>query len=224
MTKKSSVAVAVESQFVNPTSVKDFAVRQSQNTLQGKALAYWFDSQFPSYPEGFGKGEVNALELAEGYMLTYATTPKGKTKEYGYIQVASGQKHFVEVVEGLTDKPKETMKIGVHYAMSMTGQAFGALRTSEPDKHAIIKEIREGFQKYVSNCKSKLEANLREVRNEKAGIKKEKAPIKAFKAKMTDIFADAKKSITSAIARGDDTADKAKFDRAVKAFWTEYNK
>ena len=144
-----------------PTSLKDFGVRQSSQVLLGKSLAKWFINTYPDFPVGFQKGD-DALkkELYEGYQTTYATTDGGRTKEYGYIEV-NGAKHFVEITPDMTTKPKAVEKIGVHYAMSLTGQAYGAIEDKE--RKEVIGKYRTGFSKFASNSFGKLVSNINEV-------------------------------------------------------------
>jgi hypothetical protein len=106
MPKSSSGSVAQFATFYEPTSLKDFAVRQSSQVLLGKDLAKWFINTYPDFPKGFEKGD-DALkkELYEGYQVTYSSTDGGRVKEYGYVEV-NGSKHFVEVTPDMVAKPK----------------------------------------------------------------------------------------------------------------------
>jgi hypothetical protein len=216
--KKSSIAVAVSGQFNEPTSLKDFAVRQSSQVLLGRDLAKWFINTYPDFPKGFEKGD-DALkkELYEGYQTTYASTDGGRVKEFGYVEV-NGSKHFVEVTPDMVTKPKAIEKIGVHYAMSLTGQAFGALEDKE--KKEVIGKIRKGFSKYASNCFGKLLSNINEVQNE--GKKRERKPTQDFIKRVEHALSELDKSVKVALERGDTTAHTDAHKQATKAYIAKY--
>ena len=216
--KKSSIAVAVSGQFVQPTSLKDFAVRQSSQVLLGKDLAKWFINTYPDFPVGFQKGD-DALkkELYEGYQTTFATTDGGRTREYGYVEV-NGSKHFVEITPDMKVKPKAVEKIGVHYAMRLTGQAFGALEDKE--RKAVIGGFRTGFSKYASNCFNKLVSNINEVQNE--GKPRERKATEDFIIRIAKALHDFDKSVGVAHERGDTTAHKDAHKQATKAYIDTY--
>jgi hypothetical protein len=218
MKQSSKVAVATYATFYEPTSLKDFAVRQSSQVLLGKDLAKWFIHTYPDFPKGFEKGD-DALkkELYEGYQVTYANTDGGRVKEFGYVEV-NGSKHFVEVTPDMVTKPKAVEKIGVHYAMSLTGQAFGALEDKE--KKEVIGKIRKGFSKYASNCFGKLLSNINEVQNE--GKKRERKPTQDFIKRVEHALSELDKSVKVALERGDTTAHTEAHKQATKAYIAKY--
>lgn len=216
--KKSSIAVATFATFNEPTSLKDFAVRQSSQVLLGRDLAKWFINTYPDFPKGFEKGD-DALkkELYEGYQTTFANTDGGRTKEFGYVEV-NGSKHFVEITPDMVSKPKAVEKIGVHYAMSLTGQAFGALEDKE--KKEVIGKYRTNFSKYASNCYKKLVGNINEVLNE--GKPRERKPTDDFIIRVEKALTDLDKSVGVALERGDTTAHKEAHKLATKAYIAKY--
>lgn len=218
--KKLSNAVAVTTfaTFNEPTSLKDFAVRQSSQVLLGRDLAKWFINTYPDFPKGFEKGD-DALkkELYEGYMTTFANTDGGRTKEFGYVEM-NGSKHFVEITQDMTTKPKAVEKIGVHYAMSLTGQAFGALEDKE--KKEVIGGYRKRFSKYASNCFSKLLSNINEVQNE--GKPRERKATEDFVIRVAKALTDLDKSVRVALERGDTTAHTEAHKQATKAYLAKY--
>ena len=218
MPKTSSGSVAQFATFYEPTSLKDFAVRQSSQVLLGKDLAKWFIHTYPDFPKGFEKGD-DALkkELFEGYQVTYANTDGGRVREYGYVEV-NGSKHFVEVTPDMATKPKAVEKIGVHYAMSLTGQAFGAMEDKE--KKEVIGKIRKGFSKYASNCFGKLLSNINEVQNE--GKPRERKATEDFIKRVEVALGKFDKSVGVALERGDTTAHKEAHKLATKAYLAKY--
>jgi len=213
-----AVAVSTYATFNEPTSLKDFAVRQSSQVLLGRDLAKWFINTYPDFPKGFEKGD-DALkkELYEGYQTTFANTDGGRTKEFGYVEV-NGSKHFVEITPDMVSKPKAVEKIGVHYAMSLTGQAFGALEDKE--KKEVIGKYRTNFSKYASNCYKKLVGNINEVLNE--GKPRERKATEDFIIRIEKALHDFDKSVGVALERGDTTAHKEAHKLATKAYIAKY--
>jgi hypothetical protein len=218
MPKTSSGSVAQFATFYEPTSLKDFAVRQSSQVLLGKDLAKWFIHTYPDFPKGFEKGD-DALkkELFEGYQVTYANTDGGRVKEYGYVEI-NGSKHYVQITPDMEQKPKEVEKIGVHYAMSLTGQAFGAMEDKE--KKEVIGKVRKGFSKYASNCYSKLLSNITEVQNE--GKPRERKATEDFIKRVEVALSNFDKAVGVALLRGDTTAHKDAHKQATKAYLNKY--
>lgn len=217
-TQKTAIAQAINEQV--PSSLKQFGTMQSGQVVQGKKLAQWFINTYPDFPKGFQKGDDDLKkELYEGYMTTYSTLDGGRVKEYGFVEV-NGSKHFVEVTPDMTTKPKAIEKIGVYYAMSLTGQAFGALANSEPDKYKIIKDYRTGFQKFASNSFKKLMTNIREIQNE--GKAKEHRVNKLFLTRVTDFLSELTKSVKVAEQRSDETANPEAHAKAMQAYITTY--
>jgi hypothetical protein len=218
MPKTSSGSVAQFATVNEPTSLKDFAVRQSSQVLLGRDLAKWFIHTYPDFPKGFEKGD-DALkkELYEGYQVTYSSTDGGRVKEYGYVEV-NGSKHFVEVTPDMVAKPKAIEKIGVHYAMSLTGQAFGAMEDKE--KKEVIGKVRKGFSKYASNCLGKLLSNINEIKND--GKKKSRAPTSDFIIRIEKALSEFDKAVGVALERGDTTAHKDAHKQATKAYLNKY--
>ena len=216
--KQSSKAVTEFATFYEPTSLKDFAVRQSSQVLLGKDLAKWFIHTYPDFPKGFEKGD-DALkkELYEGYQVTYANTDGGRVKEYGYVEM-NGSKHYVQITPDMEQKPKEVEKIGVHYAMSLTGQAFGAMEDKE--KKEVVGKIRKGFSKYASNCFGKLLSNINEVQNE--GKPRERKATEDFIKRVEVALGKFDKSVGVALERGDTTAHKEAHKQATKAYLDKY--
>ena len=129
--------------------------------------------------------------------------------------------------EMLSHKKAEKFSLDVHTAFAYTQQAFGTLKNEDPLRHSLIKEIRDKFNKYVSNRIGDLKRDARKIYNEENGIARERSA--------TLLFADwlivgpkgsPEKSALSLIrqrcinakAKGDETADVEKLDKALSAF------
>lgn len=129
----------------------------------------------------------------------------------------------------LSHKKAEKFMLNVHTAFGYTQQAFGALKTEEPLKHQLIGELRTKFNKYVSNRIRDLNGYAKKIYNEENGIVRERTPTALFTEWL--MGADDKSALSvmrqrciNAKAKGDETADIAKLDKAIAAFKTAMNK
>lgn len=151
--------------------------------------------------------------------------------EYGYVEI-NGAKQFVclyQVTNGavvidnakLKEKCANVMRIDSDHASSYTGQQFGALKKEDLDKYKVFGEWRKAGSKYLSNVKGKITSAIKDLENPE---NKTRSAVADFAVWFKEELATAKKRCkTSKDARGDDTANPDKFDKAVTAFWKEYN-
>ena len=100
--------------------------------------------------------------------------------------------------------------------MGYTPQAFGALRTSNPQLHGLIKADRDAVSKYCSNRLNDLKKAIKSIKNE--GKPRERGATKTFAQTIKDTMADLKKKCTNAKARGDDTANEKQLVLAISEF------
>ena len=119
-------------------------------------------------------------------------------------------------------KVSETVNIGVEYAFSMSQQEVGALKENEPQRHAIITEIRNRCNAYCSNAFGTLFVKVKQLQRERNGESKTRQQALAFNAWIEKTLDDMKSRVVTAEARGDATADKKRLNDAVIAFKTKY--
>lgn len=167
--------------------------------------------------------EVRA-ELKQGYALRW--NEENPTR---YFVAADG--NWVECMsddEMMSHKKADKFILDVHVAFGYTQQAFGALKTEEPLKHSLIKEVRDKFNKYCSNRINDLKAQAKKIYNEQNGIERQRAPVALFHDwVMTgdkSALAVMRQRCVNAKSKGDETADLAKLDKALAAFKTAWNK
>jgi len=141
-------------------------------------------------------------ELDEGFMLRYSETHKPKT--------------FSRIDGNLVEnsKGKEKIEVSIFYAMSFTPQAFGALRSEDPQLHALIKVWRDAWSKYRSNRHGDLK---REVRRLIDGPQT-RSPTKAFSEVVNDVLDNLVTRCKNSKARGDETANLDLLNRQIVAF------
>jgi hypothetical protein len=80
-----------------------------------------------------------ATEMDEGLALRFSEIRPAKV----YSRIDG---NLVESAKG-----KDKIEVTVFYAMSFTPQAFGAMRSEDPQLHGIIKGWRDAWSKYRSN-------------------------------------------------------------------------
>jgi hypothetical protein len=108
--------------------------------------------------------EIKA-ELRDGYMLRWNEI----NPEVTYVAI-EGQWVKESEFKGKIPAKAERMTVNVYSAFSYTQQAFGALKTEAPQKHAILGEIRTKFNKFVSNCLNDLKRDAKKIYNADNGI------------------------------------------------------
>lgn len=163
-------------------------------------------------------------ELKQGYALRW--NEENPTR---YFVAADG--NWVECKseeEMKSHKKADKFILDVHVAFGYTQQAFGALKTEEPLKHSLIKEVRDKFNKYCSNRINDLKAQAKKIYNEQNGIQRERAPVALFNDWVLtgdkSALATIRQRCINAKAKGDETADLAKLDKALAAFKTAWIK
>ena len=164
-------------------------------------------------------------ELREGYAL--------------YWDAINPTRYFVAADNNWVEcKTEEEMKshkkadkflLDVHTAFGYSQQAYGALKSEEPTKYALVQETRTKFNKYCSNRVNELKTQAKKIYNEEHGITRDRATTAAFgdwlltgdKSAMSNI----RQRCVNARARGnDETADLAKLDKAIAAFKAAWSK
>lgn len=163
-------------------------------------------------------------ELKQGYALRW--NEENPTR---YFVAADG--NWVECKseeEMKSHKKADKFILDVHVAFGYTQQAFGALKTEEPLKHSLIKEVRDKFNKYCSNRINDLKAQAKKIYNEQNGIVRDRAPVALFNDWVLtgdkSALATMRQRCINAKAKGDETADLAKLDKALAAFKTAWTK
>lgn len=163
-------------------------------------------------------------ELKQGYALRW--NEENPTR---YFVAADG--NWVECKseeEMKSHKKADKFILDVHVAFGYTQQAFGALKTEEPLKHSLIKEVRDKFNKYCSNRINDLKAQAKKIYNEQNGIVRDRAPVALFNDWVLtgdkSALATIRQRCINAKAKGDETADLAKLDKALAAFKTAWTK
>jgi len=206
-----------QSDYTQFNSIADLGYKQAVTGDTLRAQAKYALDAIVGFPEEISK--TDKATLFAGYQLRYSEiNPK-----VDYV-VIDGNYHRVD---DLNDKMKEKIdkleriQVGVDFAMSFSQQQFGALRESEPNKHALVKVVRDKFNTYASNKLGTLKSEARKYLNE--GKTRERGATKSFADRVDITLADMKDKCKTANARGDVTADSKALSNAISAFlnaWT----
>jgi hypothetical protein len=134
-------------------------------------------------------------------------------------------------IKSLADAPKgrPTINVTVDYALSLSTYDFGKLRETDKPLHSAVKQRREAFSKYASECLKSLVSCANKILN---GDKpKERKANDNFRQSLEKIFnGDGKnnggldKKIKLAVSLKDITADEVMYRMAKEAFFKVYTK
>ena len=205
-------SLAVE---VNITSLKDVAYKQALISEQVEGVAQYAIDHIVGFPEAL-PDEAKA-QLYDGYRLRF--NEKNKPDQYAVID-----DHYIKL-DGSNPKladEREKVNIGTDYAFSFTQQQFGKLKNDNPYLHAVIKEWRDKVNNYCSNRLSDLKRQARTIKAR--GTKRERGHTADFAKRVADTFSDLATKCKNAKARGDESANEAKFSQAKIAFMVAWNK
>jgi len=209
---KSSPAVPAVDQFTI-TSIKDGAYKQAVASDRMRGVAKFVLDHSKGFPEVV-QDEVKE-QLYDGYRLRFNEV--NPPEQYAIIN-----DHYVLVNTPELAESREKVNIGVDYAFSFTQQQFGKMKNENPYLHAIIKSWRDRVNNYCSNRLADLKRQARAILNE--GKTRERGATADFAKRLEDVFKDLRLKCDNAQKRGDETANKAKFDLARAAFMTTWSK
>lgn len=206
-------ALAVNAVNDQITSLKDGAYKQALANDRMRGVARFVLERCKSFPDQI-PDEVKA-ELYAGYQLRFNEV--NPAEQYAVIN-----DHYVLINTPELANSKEKVNIGVDYAFSFTQQQYGKLKNENPYLHAIIKAWRDKVNTYCSNRLGDLKRQARTILNE--GKQRERGATADFAKRLDDVFKDLRIKCDNAQKRGDETADKKKFDLARSAFMTAWSK
>jgi hypothetical protein len=210
MAKSSQAVPAVNEQI---TSLKDGAYKQALANDRMRGVARFVLEQCKGFPDAV-PDEVKE-QLYAGYKLRFSE--QNPAEQYAVIN-----DHYVLVNTPELEKSLEKVNIGVDYSFSFTQQQYGKLKNENPYLHAIIKQWRDKVNTYCSNRLSDLKRQARTILNE--GKTRERSATADFSHRLDEVFKDLRIKCDNAQKRGDETADKKKFDLARTAFMTAWSK
>lgn len=188
-------------EFTDPTSMKDAGYKFVQGLESIESIARWVMTQEPTFIDKRSEETVNGLE--SGWALRWQEKHVAVEYDSEYLPKVGGG--FVATLA---------------FAMSFSQQAFGQMRVSEPKKHGVIKGIREAWLDYRGAKMKALVAACKGLDK----TKKEKAPNAAFVVWAEAQLVAIASRCTTAVARGDVSAQAEKVKRANAAWLAEFRK
>jgi hypothetical protein len=191
-------------------NLKQIAYQQASFADNLKGLARSVYEAYPNLDDEVAD-EVKA-DLFAGYQLRVAENQSSIDQHF---IVESG--NYLPVEKLAFDNHKgEKYHRTVANIMAYTPQAFGALRQSNPQLHAVIKAERDSVSKYCSNRLADLKKAIHAIKNE--GVARVRGATKTFAETVKDTMDGLKKKCANAKARGDDSANDKKLILAISEF------
>jgi hypothetical protein len=212
MATKAQAVPAVNEQI---TSLKDGAYKQALANDRMRSVARYVLDQSKGFPETVAD-EVKE-QLYDGYRLRFNEVNKPQT-----YAVVNDHYLLIDGSNPALENEREKVVIGVDYCFAYSQQQYGKLKNENPYLHAIVKEWRDKVNTYCSNRLGDLKRQARTILNE--GKTRERGATADFAKRLEDVFKDLRLKCDNAQKRGDETADKAKFDIARTAFMTAWSK
>lgn len=196
------------------TSLKDLGYQQAGNFEKSLSMAQYALDNIVGFPTDVPTEAKDSLY--EGYRMKFNELQPAK-------MFAVINDHYVLATqEHIEAKAVEKIEVGVAYAYSFSSQEFGKLANANPALHALIKAVREKCSTYCSNRLSDLKRAATTILN------KDKTRARTANKDFSE-FVDAWFKVTapdrlkSASARGDSSADTARFNAAKVAFMMKWN-
>jgi len=199
----------------DPMSLKDGAYQQAKAGDRIRSVAKYVMANAVGFPETVAD-EVKE-QLNEGYRLRF--NENNPPDQYA---VVDGNYLLIDGSNPDLANAREKISVGVDYAcVAFTQQQFGKLKNENPALYAIIKSWRDRVSTYCSNRLGDLKRQAKAILNE--GKKRERGATADFAKRIEDTFSDLATKCKTASARGDETANEAKFREARVAFMVKWN-
>jgi hypothetical protein len=195
------------------SSLKDLGYQQAKTGDSLETQAKFALDNIKGFPEDVPSEARDALY--DGYRMRYSE------RKPAVMYAVINDHYVIATPEQVQNKKIEKIEIGVAYAFAYSSQEFGKLKNTNPALHGIIKVIRDDVADYCSNRLGDLKRASKKLIAKKDGTTRTTLD---FAQSMLAAFEAQEKSVKVKQAKGDTTANSAKFALAVKSFWTTYNK
>ena len=195
------------------SSLKDLGYQQAKTGDSLDTQAQFALDNITGFPEDVPSEAKDALY--DGYRMRYSE------RKPATMYAVINDHYVLATPEQVQNKKVEKVEMGVAYAFSYSSQEFGKLKNTNPALHGIIKTIRDDVADYCSNRLGDLKRASKKLIAKKDGTSRITLD---FAQSMLKAFEAQEKSVKVKQAKGDTTANSAKFALAVKSFWMTYNK
>ena len=160
------------------------------------------------------------MHLGKGLQLRFAENHQELEQDY----IKQGEQYIPVDHASFKAHKGEKVHLSVNFIMAESSAKFGRLKVDNPALHSLIKEPRARVQRYISDTIKDMQSLAKKILAEQSGVAtKPRAPNKSFGEKVAQHFSDMRDQMISAKSKGDDTADEARFRKAVVAFNTVWN-
>ena len=196
------------------SSIADLGYKQAKIGDSLTQTAQYALEKISGFPEEISPEAKS--ELYSGYFKRY-----GENNPPVMYAVING--HYVQAtLEHIENKAVEKINVGMEYAFALSPQDFGKLKSTEPEKHRMIGDIRDKVQTYASNRLGDLKRKAKDIIRKATsnGVARETID---FTESVTRAFDALDKSVKIKEARQDSTANAVQFRVAKDAFWKAYN-
>ena len=195
------------------SSLKDLGYQQAKTGDSLETQAKFALDNIKGFPDDVPSEAKDALY--DGYRMRYSE------RKPAVMYAVINDHYVIATPEQVQNKKIEKIEIGVAYAFAYSSQEFGKMKNTNPALHGIIKIIRDDVADYCSNRLGDLKRASKKLIAKKDGATRTTLD---FAQSMLNAFEAQEKSVKVKQAKGDTTANSAKYALAVKAFWTTYNK
>ena len=195
------------------SSLRDLGYQQAGTGDSLDSQAEYALANITGFPEDVPSEAKDALY--DGYRMRYSE------RKPATMYAVINDHYVLATPEQVQNKKIEKIDVGVAYAFAYSSQEFGKLKNTNPALHSIIKVIRDDVADYCSNRLGDLKRSAKRLINKSDGSSRTTLD---FAQSMLKAFEAQEKSVKVKQAKGDTTANSAKFTLAVKSFWMTYNK
>jgi len=195
------------------SSLKDLGYQQAKTGDTLETQAQFALDNITGFPEDVPSEAKDALY--DGYRMRYSE------RKPATMYAVINDHYVLATPEQVQNKKIEKIDVGVAYAFAYSSQEFGKMKNTNPALHSIIKVIRDDVADYCSNRLGDLKRSAKRLINKSDGSSRTTLD---FAQSMLKAFEAQEKSVKVKQAKGDTTANSAKFTLAVKSFWMTYNK
>lgn len=197
------------------TSLKDLGYQQAKTGDSLETQAQFALEKIAGFPEDV-PSEAREM-LYEGYRMRHSERYPAK------VYAVVNDHYILATPEQIKNAKVEKVEMGVSYAFAYSSQEFGKLKNTNPALHGIIKTIRDDVGDYCSNRLGDLKRAAKTLLSKRNGNTTTRTTLD-FAQSMLNAFTAQEKSVKVKQAKGDTTANSAKYALAVKSFWMTYNK
>jgi len=192
-----------------PKNLRDAAYQAAHAGQSLRQCALFVRDEQPDVLEK-GLTDANKADLYSGWQLKYR-------EDHADQPFVIRENRLIPLADDVADQ-EGMVVFNVDVAMMLTQQAYGKLKSEDPDRHAVIGKIRTQFQAYCSNRWADMLRIIREADSE--GKAKAGRRVLDFTAKLAEVFDKLKTERKNKQAKGDTTVPSAEvFQAAIDAFY-----